>query len=62
MNIVQVTFKPKPRAPVDCKDVSYLVNVQHEGIAISIAAEVFKLEHKLHKYYGDAIAMRKRVL
>ena len=62
MNIVKVTFKPKPKAPANCKDISYLVNEQNIGIALITAKEVFVSENKHHNYYRDAIAANQRVL
>ena len=62
MNIIKVIFKPKRMAPVNCKEVSYLVNEQHAGLALEKAKEVFIVENKNHKYYCDAIAAKQRVL
>ncbi len=62
MDIIKVTFKPKYNAPVCCKEVSYLVNELHIGLALSIAKEVFKAENVNYNYYRDAIAAKQRVL
>ena len=62
MEIIKVIFTPKLRAPVNCREVVYLVNAQYEGLALEKAAEVFKQEHVNYKYYGEAIAARQRVI
>ncbi len=62
MNIIKVTFTRKPRAPVNCKEVSYLVEERHLGLALEKARNTFTKEHKLHKYYREAIAANQRVL
>ena len=61
MNIIKVVFKPKKNAPVNCKEVEYLVNEQHAGLALATAKEVFMIENELYKHY-DGIAMEVRVL
>ena len=62
MNVIKVVFKPKYNAPTRCKEVSYLVNEQHAGLAISIAKEVLKAENVDYNYYREAVAAQQRVL
>jgi len=62
MLITKVTFKPKKIAPVDCKEVSYLVSKNEQGKAIERARMVLKLENRHHKYYTEGTTENQRVI
>jgi len=60
--ITKVVFTPKRKAPVNCKEVEYLVEDNNYSEAIHKASEQLKKDNKLYNYYGAAIATHAEVL
>lgn len=60
-NITKVIFRPKHKAPVNCKSVEYFILTDNWGDAIKAAKKTLNKEIKLCRYYREAIATTVRV-
>ena len=61
MNITKVIFRPKNKAPVNCKVTEYFIQTSNWGKAIETAKKILKEENKLYHYYLEAIAITVKV-
>ncbi|MEE8288948.1 MAG: hypothetical protein V3R25_06000 [Nitrosomonadaceae bacterium] len=67
MTLTRVRFTPRRRngkvtaAPVNCKEMEYVVPEANWLTAANIALKTFKKENKLWRYY-DIVAANMRVL